>query len=73
MPVHFPGPSALGWGCGHRDYLKDTHSSRSRSAFELAISVPWIRAVAEQTLEDEVVQDEGGKLIKTRFRPFGVC
>ena len=34
--------------------------------------MPWIRAVAEQTLEDEVVQDEGGKLIKTRFRPFGV-
>ena len=40
--------------------------------FELAISIGWLRAVAEQTLEDELVKSEGGKVIKNRFRPFGV-
>ena len=40
--------------------------------FELAISIGWLRAVAEQTLEDELLKTEGGKVIKNRFRPFGV-
>ena len=41
-------------------------------AFELSIAVPWLRAVAEQRLEDEVVQQSANRVVKNRFRPYGV-
>ena len=34
--------------------------------------MPWLRAVAEQRLEDEVVQQSANRVVKNRFRPYGV-
>ena len=34
--------------------------------------MPWLRAVAEQRLDDEIVQQSANRVVKNRFRPYGV-
>ncbi|KAH9945466.1 aldehyde dehydrogenase [Epithele typhae] len=62
----------------HRDAFaaliaKEIGKDQGSAAFEVAISVPWLRTVAEQTLEDETVSKQPGKIATNRFRPYGVC
>ncbi|KAH9945467.1 aldehyde dehydrogenase [Epithele typhae] len=62
----------------HRDaftalIVREIGKDQASAAIEVAISIPWLRKVAEQTLEDETVSGHAGKVVKNRFRPYGVC
>ncbi|KAI0714442.1 aldehyde dehydrogenase [Cerioporus squamosus] len=52
--------------------MREVGKDHMSAAFELSIAVPWLRAVAKQTLEDEIVQQDANRVITNRFRPYGV-
>ncbi|RDX43807.1 aldehyde dehydrogenase [Lentinus brumalis] len=52
--------------------MREVGKDQMSAAFELSIAVPWLRAVAKQKLEDEIFQQDANRVIKTRFRPYGV-
>ena len=45
---------------------------RGGAEWEVLGSAAWLRAISEQTLEDEVVEDSSERSVVTRFTPLGV-
>ncbi|RPD61029.1 aldehyde dehydrogenase [Lentinus tigrinus ALCF2SS1-7] len=52
--------------------MREVGKDHVSAATELSMAIPWLRAVAKQRLDEEIVQHDENKIVKIRLQPYGV-